>query len=209
MVRPKKAKKRRFNMIRDFALADLLTLGNGFSGMGVVLASMEYLASGSVRALYTAFGLVPLALALDVLDGSVARWRGKSSPLGQDLDSLADVVSFGVAPAALAYALGLRAPLDVVFLLYFVGCGISRLARFNVTVTELTGDNGKVRYFEGTPIPSSVLLVLVLFVLWQQGKTGDALPFGTIGDGALHPLSLLWFLSGSAMISKNLRIPKP
>jgi CDP-diacylglycerol---serine O-phosphatidyltransferase len=139
----------------------------------------------------------------------VARWRQRSSLLGADLDSLADVISFGMAPSALAFAVGMRGALDVVVLLYFVACGISRLARFNATATALADESGKVKYFEGTPIPSSVLLVLVLAVLYALGKLGANLWLGawTIGGLVLHPLVLLYALSGSAMIS-TMRVPK-
>jgi hypothetical protein len=80
-----------------------------------------------------------IALVLDVLDGYVARLQAThQSRLGADLDSLADVVSFGVAPAVLGYTLALRGLWDVLCLTYFVCCGISRLARFNVTAGALT-----------------------------------------------------------------------
>ena len=202
--------RRHFSMIRTFTAADFVTLGNGFSGAGAILAQMQYLATGESRWLWVAFALMPLALVLDTLDGRIARWRFKSSPLGADLDSLADVISFGMAPAALAFAMGLRGALDVAVLLYFVGCGISRLARFNITAASLADETGKVKYFEGTPIPTSLALVLVLALCFRQGLTGDALPFGVwhLGPLELHPLVLMYFLSGSAMISKTLRIPK-
>ena len=211
MARTRRPRQRHFNMIRDFQLADLFTLGNGFAGAGAVLAVMQYLVTRSETWLWTAFALFPVCLALDFLDGRIARWRGKQSHMGQELDSLADVVSFGVAPAALAFALGLNRNLDVPILLFFVGCGISRLARYNVTAASLSGEGGKVKHFEGTPIPTSLALVLVLFLLARAGRIHDDLPFGTIelGTLTLHPLSLLWFASGSAMISKTLRIPKP
>lgn len=203
-------KRRHFSMIRSFVGADFLTLGNGFCGAGAVLALMQHLATGAASWLWLAFALFPAALFLDFADGRVARWRHKQSSLGADLDSLADVISFGLAPAALAFALGLRTALDVVVLLYFVGCGISRLARFNVTAEALADETGKVRYFEGTPIPTSVALVLVLFVLALVDRTGDAMLFGRIdiGPTAIHPLVGIYLLSGSAMISKTLRIPK-
>ena len=75
----------------------------------------------------------------------------------------------------------------------------------------LSAHTGKVTYFEGTPIPSSLLLVGLVAVCAWLGRLGDALPLGTIkpGAGTLHPLALLWALSGSLMISKTLRIPKP
>ncbi|MGF2075491.1 CDP-alcohol phosphatidyltransferase family protein, partial [Enterococcus casseliflavus] len=88
---------------------------------------------------------------LDALDGHVARWRHQQSVLGRELDSLADVISFGAAPAALGYACGLQGGWDWLILSYFVGCGVSRLARFNVTAEALSEGGEKVKYFEGTP----------------------------------------------------------
>ncbi len=198
-------------MIRKFALADLFTLGNAFAGTGTILALLQHLATGSTDWLWVAFSLLPIALVLDALDGNIARWRHKSSALGADLDSLSDVISFGVAPAALAFAVGMRGSLDVVVLLYFVGCGVSRLARFNVTSAELSDGRGKVKYFEGTPIPTSLALVAVLAVCAWKGRINDDLWMGAwnMGPVVLHPLTLMYFVSGSAMISKTLRIPKP
>jgi CDP-diacylglycerol--serine O-phosphatidyltransferase len=158
----------------------------------------------------TAFVLLPLALICDALDGHVARWRRKSSPLGGDLDSLADIVSFGVAPAALAFALGMRGGWDVMILCYFVACGISRLARYNVTAAALSDDSGKVRYYEGTPIPTSLGLVAMLGAAYGNGAVGDSLWLGALqlGPWVLHPLALAYAVSGSFMIS-TIRIPKP
>lgn len=201
---------RRFSLIRSFVLADFLTLGNGFCGSGSVLAGMRYLVSGEPRWLVLAMGLLPLALVLDFADGRVARWRHQSSRLGADLDSLADIISFGLAPAALGFVVGLRGAGDVAILLYFVACGISRLARFNVTADALTDEqSGKVKYFEGTPIPSSVLIVGLLAVLHFSGRLGVDIWLGrwTVGGVVLHPLALVYALSGSAMIS-TMRVPK-
>jgi CDP-diacylglycerol--serine O-phosphatidyltransferase len=155
-------------------------------------------------------GLIPVALVMDFLDGRIARRQGAGSPLGQELDSLADVVSFGVAPAAMGFAAGLRGGWDALFLMYFVGCGISRLARYNVTVAALSGPTGKVTHFEGLPIPTSLLLVIVLALAVAVGDGGTAAPLGTLSVAGLdfNPLSTLFFLHGSAMISKTLRIPK-
>ena len=201
---------RHFSMIRTFVAADVLTLGNGFCGAGSILSMMQYIATGEPLWVWMACALLPLALVCDVLDGRVARWRHHASPLGADLDSLADAISFGMAPAALAFTLGMRGLLDVAVLLYFVACGISRLARFNVTADALDDGSGKVRYFEGTPIPTSILLVVGLTALFWQGRTGERLLFGVwqLGQHQLHPLALAFFVSGSAMISKTLRIPK-
>lgn len=196
-------------MIRSFVLADVLTLGNGFCGSGSVLAAMQYLISGDDRWLVCAMALLPVALVFDFADGRVARWRRRSSMLGADLDSLADVISFGLAPAALGFAVGLRGALDAAVLLYFVACGISRLARFNATADALADESGKVKYFEGTPIPSSVLIVVLLAVLHFAGRLGPDVWLGAweIGGLVLHPLVLVYAVSGSAMIS-TMRVPK-
>ena len=206
---PPRSKPRPLSLIRSFVLADFLTLGNGFCGTGSILALMQYLATQDRTWLFWGARLLPLALFFDVADGRVARWRRRSSALGADLDSLADIISFGVAPATLGFAVGLRGTFDVAILLYFVACGISRLARFNATAADLSDDSGKVSHFEGTPIPTSILIVVLLWVLASQGLIHDQMLFGsmTLGFGTLHPLSLLYALSGSAMIS-TWRIPK-
>jgi CDP-diacylglycerol--serine O-phosphatidyltransferase len=202
---------RRFSMIRDFQLADFFTLLNGFAGTGAVLSFMGFLVTHSTLRFWLGAALLPVALVMDVLDGRIARWRHEVSPLGQEMDSLADVVSFGVAPATMGFAVGLRGGWDALCLVYFVGCGISRLARYNATAAQLADTRGKVTHFEGMPIPSSLLVAMILAALAAAGRWGDALPFSVfrLGPAALHPLSLLYVLHGSAMISKTLRIPKP
>jgi CDP-diacylglycerol--serine O-phosphatidyltransferase len=201
---------KRFSMIREFHLADLFTLANAACGMGSVFASLSFVASPARATFLTAAALAPLALVFDALDGRVARWRQKHSAMGRELDSLADIISFGVAPAALAFAAGARGGWDWLVLIYFVACGVSRLARFNVTAETLSEGGDKVAYFEGTPIPTSVALVIVLAVAAWQGRLGEALYFGRVGLGPwdLHPVVLMFALSGSLMISKTLRIPK-
>jgi CDP-diacylglycerol--serine O-phosphatidyltransferase len=203
-------KKPPFSLIRSFALADVITIGNAVSGAGAILASMSYTASGSRSAMWTAFVLLPISLACDALDGAVARWRRKSSALGADLDSLADIVSFGVAPAALGFALGLRGGWDALVLCFFVACGIGRLARYNVTAASLSDERGKVKYYEGTPIPSSLGLVLALGIAFWTQRVHDTLWLGQLdlGPFVFHPLSLMYALSGSLMIS-TIRVPKP
>jgi CDP-diacylglycerol--serine O-phosphatidyltransferase len=202
--------RRHFTMIREFHLADFLTLGNAACGVAGVLCAMVFVGSQSIAVFYVAALLAPAAFVFDVLDGRVARARQQHSALGRELDSLADVISFGVAPAALAFAAGLRGGWDWVVLIYFVCCGVSRLARYNVTAEALSAGADKVAYFEGTPIPTSVVLVAVLAWAAWQGRIGDSLYWGawTIGPWVLHPLALLFALSGSLMISKTLRIPK-
>jgi CDP-diacylglycerol--serine O-phosphatidyltransferase len=202
--------QRHFSMLRGFQLADFFTLGNAACGMASVLLAMQYLVSGAPVHFWWAAAMAPLAAAFDVADGRVARARQQHSALGRELDSLADIISFGVGPAALGFAAGLRGGWDAVLMVYFVCCGVSRLARYNVTAEQLSAGADKVAYFEGTPIPTSVLITAVLAVLALFGGLGGALPGGawSIVPWTLHPLALLYALSGTLMISKTLRIPK-
>ena len=205
--------RRHLSMLRSYTAADLLTIGNAACGTIAIFLCLDYVASGERRFLWSAFVLLPVALVCDVLDGYVARRnRARQSRLGADLDSLADVISFGVAPAILGFTLGLRGGWDMLLLTYFVVCGVSRLARFNVTVEALAdADTGKMKYFEGTPIPTSIVLVTVLGLAFYLDRFDDDLWFGSmrIGAATLHPLALMYAVSGSAMISATLRIPKP
>jgi CDP-diacylglycerol--serine O-phosphatidyltransferase len=200
---------KRFSMIREFHLADWFTLANAVCGTGALFAAMTYLATDDVRHVYYAGGMVFAALIFDILDGRIARWRQKSSEMGRELDSLADVISFGVAPAVIAYSCGMQGFYDRIVLAYFVACGVSRLARYNITADTLSQGSGKVKYFEGTPIPSSILLVGLLALAAWFGAVRENLWFGEIllGGYKLHPLVLLFALSGSLMISR-IRIPK-
>jgi len=211
MSQPAPTKPRHFSMIRDFHLADFLTLANGVCGTAAVFFAMDHIRFASTPKIYAAGVFVVLALFFDVMDGRVARWRQRASAMGRELDSLADVISFGVAPACLAFAVGMTGLLDALVLLYFVACGISRLARYNITAEAMSEETGKVQYFEGTPIPSSTLLVLLLVALARMGRVEVSLPFGIVSIASydLHPLVLLYGVSGSLMISKTLRIPKP
>ena len=192
-------------MIRSFHLADVFTIANGSCGVSAIFAAMQFVATRDTWHIYAAYFLIPLALIFDVLDGRVARWRHTASALGRELDSLADVISFGVAPAAIAYAVGLNHWLEQLILLYFAVCGLSRLARYNVTAEQVAGATGKVEYFEGTPIPTSVVPLSVLMLLFHYGKLQPTSLFGI----EFHLAVWLFFLSGSLMISKTLRIPKP
>jgi CDP-diacylglycerol---serine O-phosphatidyltransferase len=199
-----------FSMVREFHLADFFTLANAGCGLAGVFFAMSYVDSHALAQFLLAAAMAPAAFIFDVLDGRIARARHQHSLLGRELDSLADVISFGVAPAALGFAAGLRGAWDWAALIYFVCCGVSRLARYNVTAETLSAGAEKVAYFEGTPIPTSVVLTAVLACAAWQGRLGDALWGGSWGDGiaALHPLALLFVLSGTLMISKTLRIPK-
>lgn len=204
-------KRQRFSMLRTFVLADVVTMVNAASGTAAIFCCLRYGAEREALFVLAAFALLPIALVADVLDGAVARWRRKHSPLGADLDSLADVVSFGVAPAVLGFALGLDGGWDTALLVYFVCCGISRLARYNATHADMTGESGKVSHYEGTPIPTSLALVAVLGAVYWAGAVHESMWLGALqlGPFELHPLSLMYGVSGSAMISGSLHIPKP
>lgn len=198
-----------FSMIREFHLADWFTLANAVCGTGALFSIMTYLQTADVVHVYFACGLVLAALIFDILDGRIARWRQKTSVLGRELDSLADVISFGVAPALIAYGCGMQGLFDRIVLAYFVACGVSRLARYNVTAEALSEENGKVKYFEGTPIPTSLVLVVVMFAAALQGALHESLWFGhvVLAGFTLHPMVLMFALSGSLMVSR-IRFPK-
>jgi len=203
-------KKVRFQLMRELVLADFITLSNAASGTASLFLCLNYMDDGETRWLWLAFALLPIAFIFDALDGMVARKGKRQSPYGGDLDSLADTISFGVAPAVLGFTLGLRGFWDILILLYFVCCGIARLARFNATADDLMTESGKVAYFEGTPIPTSLSIVLVLAVAFHLGAVGDAFWLGGVrfGGGGLHWLTFLYAISGSLMVS-TIRIPKP
>ncbi|KAG9229747.1 phosphatidylserine synthase [Amylocarpus encephaloides] len=206
---------RHFSMIRMLHLADLITELNGFCGVMSVFSSMRYcLGPTSAHAnLWAALAFMPFGLFFDFMDGKVARWRKKSSLMGQELDSLADLISFGVSPAAAAFAIGLRTPVDHVLLTFFVLCGLTRLARFNITVGNVPKDaTGKSKYFEGTPIPTSLSIAALMAYWVGQGWTLDNLPLGVWAQGTVfefHPVAFLFVLSGVMMTSRSIHIPKP
>ncbi|KAJ9116943.1 hypothetical protein QFC22_004601 [Naganishia vaughanmartiniae] len=174
-----------FSLVRNFRLADLITVSNAVCGTLSIFCCIHYASltaniptapsAEAIRTLYLAHLFPILGFGFDALDGRVARMTGGGSLLGQELDSLADLISFGVAPATLAYTLGLRLPLDIISLLFFASCGLARLARFNATVALMPkGGSGSVRYFTGIPIPSS--LGLTAFMAWcvKMGKFAGA-----------------------------------
>ncbi|KAF5365638.1 hypothetical protein D9758_003218 [Tetrapyrgos nigripes] len=207
-----------FSLVRNFRLADLVTIMNGVCGSFSIFSSARYLLTNDMDYLWSAL-MFPLAgLMFDFFDGKVARWRKSSSLLGQELDSLADLISFGVAPALLAFTVGLRTYLDTVALTAFICCGLARLARFNATVALVPKDAaGKAKFFEGLPIPSSLALVGMLSVWtkmgWVEGQAG--IPLGTTtlwgaknGSGEIHIVSFIFGCWAAAMVSKTLRVPK-
>ncbi|PTB44727.1 tyrosine/serine/threonine protein phosphatase pps1 [Trichoderma asperellum] len=204
-----------FSLVRAMHLADLITLMNGACGVMSIFSSLQSCLEPANRDhhLWWALTFLPFGLFFDFLDGRVARWRKKSSLMGQELDSLADLISFGVAPAMVAFSIGLRTAADKLGLAFFVLCGLTRLARFNVTVAVLPKDaTGKSTFFEGTPIPTSLGLDALMAYWLQHGWILDSIPFGTIFTGTsleFHPVVLLFVIHGCTMTSKTIRIPKP
>lgn len=98
-----------------------------------------------------------LAVLFDYLDGKIARLMKQGfTDFGKQLDSLSDLISFGVGPAVFAYCLGLQSPVAIIILIFFVVCGLLRLARFNVT---------KMKHFEGVPITTSGYIVPLIYFL--------------------------------------------
>ncbi|KAJ5732605.1 CDP-alcohol phosphatidyltransferase [Penicillium malachiteum] len=188
----------------------ILTVGAVMS----VFSSIRYCLGdpSDVGNVYAAIGLSWLGGWFDLMDGKIARWRKKSSLMGQELDSLADLISFGLAPAVVAFALGLRTNVDHILLTFFVLCGLTRLARFNVTVAMLPKDKtGKSKYFEGTPIPTSLSITMFMAFWAYNGWTHENLPLGVFAEGSLlefHPIALLFVVQGCLMVSKTLRVPK-
>lgn len=204
-----------FSMIRALHLADLVTELNGFCGVMSVLSSMRYCLGEPTDYgnIWAALAFMPFGLFFDFMDGKIARWRKKSSLMGQELDSLADLISFGLAPAAAAFALGVRTPADHLLLAFFVLCGLTRLARFNVTAAVLPKDkSGKSKYFEGTPIPTTLSIASLMAYWVSQGWILEDLPWGVVAQGTpfeFHPIVLLFVAHGCLMVSKTIHIPKP
>jgi CDP-diacylglycerol---serine O-phosphatidyltransferase len=126
-----------------FVIPSLFTVGNIFCGYSAILACMH---GNYVQASYA----IGIAIILDSVDGFVARLTNSSSSFGLQLDSLADVISFGIAPSVLAFVWGLSAAerrLALVAAFTFTICGAMRLARFNVQA-------GNLKHFVGLPIPA-------------------------------------------------------
>ncbi len=178
-----------------YLLPNLMTAGNLFCGFAATLKIISGTLVGppalvaasrfhevvwsqaSINKFHDAIWFILGACVFDVLDGRVARLGGRESPFGQEFDSLADIVSFGVAPALLVYKIVLyqyeRVGLLIAFL--YLACGALRLARFNCIATATAADNGaqatpaeKGKPFKGLPIPAAagVIASLTELLLW-------------------------------------------
>lgn len=160
-----------------YLLPNLMTAGNLFCGFLALTKIVEADRATNFGAnINTALFLILLACIFDLLDGRLARMGGKESPFGREFDSLADVVSFGVAPAFLVYRVVLKdvfaTQLEIAWFIasIYLVCGALRLARFNCLAAQ-PGYGGSSE-FMGFPIPAAAGLVasLTLFIMWLDGK---------------------------------------
>ncbi len=183
-----------------YLLPSALTLGNLFCGFYALIA----IYNDDYR---TAALSIMLAAVFDTLDGGVARMTGATSELGIQLDSLADLVSFGVAPGLLAYVMALK-PYGWVGALAafaFAACGAFRLARFNVQ-THVTDK----RYFVGLPIPAAAAVVAT-FVLFMKESSAvvvygrELVPPEATAAGVLLGMYALGFLMVSRLRYRSLK----
>lgn len=184
-----------------YALPSLVTLLSLACGFGSIVISVDNAAVGDPGGYRVAAALLVLAGVFDALDGFVARATGTSSQFGMQLDSIADVMNFGCAPAVLLYCygfvlMGAHEPellrLGGMASFFFVACGAMRLARFNVNVGRTDP-----RYFVGMPITAGAACVAAVVVAWPA-------PLASALQGYL--LALLLFGVGSLMVS-TLRFP--
>ena len=163
--------------LKIYFLPNLMTAGNLFFGFmaltKIVDAPLGPAGNGAIK---VALGFILLACICDLLDGRLARMGGVESPFGREFDSLADVISFGAAPAFLVHRVVLRQVFSnhpevgwFIASIYLI-CGALRLARFNCLSAMSSGGGGKE--FLGFPIPAAAGLVasLTLFLMWDEDK---------------------------------------
>lgn len=175
-----------------FVLPNLFTVSSIFLGFyALVLCAGD----PTPQQLYQAALAIFFAMFFDGFDGRVARMTKTQSEFGVQLDSLADVVSFGAAPALLVYKWAL-APLGLVGMIVsfsFLACGALRLARFNVLAAR--GDKGSSRFFVGLPIPLAAGAIVALVIAHYR-------QFGAATDAATHaPMAIVVLLLAFLMVS--------
>ncbi|HEY8902971.1 MAG TPA: CDP-diacylglycerol--serine O-phosphatidyltransferase [Chthoniobacterales bacterium] len=182
-----------------YLLPNLMTAGNLFCGFAAVLHIIQgkiegKVAEGAAGGKYKeAIAFILGACVFDLLDGRLARLGGHESPFGREFDSLADVVSFGVAPALLVYDIVLHDFQSTGWLIafFYLLCGALRLARFNCVAAANEATGSGTKDFEGFPIPAAagVIASMTLFMLWlDEGQR-------TIGVWKYGLPALMIFLS--------------
>jgi len=174
-----------------YVLPSLFTVSSIFCGF---LAMVLAVNAQGAEEIHRSALLIALAMILDGFDGRVARMTNTQSNFGVQLDSLADVISFGVAPAVIVYQFALKGLgfFGVFAAFCFIACGAIRLARFNVQAAE-TG--GASRYFTGLPIPAAAGLV-ASFLLVMTGLGHAVAPPAAVAPAAVMTLAL-----GGLMVS--------
>ncbi len=161
--------------VRIYLLPNLMTAGNLFCGFAATLrilegALLQAASLGAIDKFHQAVWFILGACIFDLLDGRLARLGGHESPFGREFDSIADIVSFGVAPALLVYTIVLKEFDRFGWLIAFayLACGALRLARFNCLATNQ--DASASKEFRGFPIPAAagVIASITLFMLWWE-----------------------------------------
>src|SRR5205809_120767 len=192
--------------LKIYFLPNLLTAGNLFCGFVALTKIVEAdISTGNFTDIKVAMGFILAACIFDLFDGRVARLGGHESPFGREFDSLADLISFGAAPAFLVHRIVLkdffpdRPAIGCFIASIYLICGAFRLARFNCLAAQSSGGGGKE--FLGFPIPSAAGLVssltLLIIKLYENEKT--------LGPWKYLPAVVLVFLS--AMMVSTVRYP--
>src|SRR5438874_7784439 len=191
--------------LKIYFLPNLLTAGNLFCGFVALTKIVEADLSAGYQDIRFALGFILLACIFDLFDGRVARMGGVESPFGREFDSLADLISFGVAPAFLVHRIVLRdvfeghAELGWFIASIYLLCGAFRLARFNCLSAQGSGGGGKE--FLGFPIPSAAGLVASLTLLIIHINEKERV----LGYGKYFLVAVLLFLS--AMMVSTVKYP--
>ena len=200
---------RRVNLKKTlFLLPNMVTLASVFCGFNAILILAQATVSSDTAG--RAAVLLLFAMLFDLLDGRVARLTRTQSSFGLQLDSLADVISFGVAPALLIYKSALnRYPIAGLLASFlFVACGVIRLARFNVLSSNTAADKGKPgRTTVGLPIPPAAAGLIALVVARPSASFEIAdEPFAQIALGLTVLLSVLMVSTVPFRSFKDLRL---
>lgn len=193
---------RKFELRRAlFILPNAFTAASIFCGMYAILYTVTY---SDPEALYHAAMAVFFAGFFDMCDGRVARLTKTQSEFGIEFDSLADIISFGVAPAVIVYrwALWPIGPIGILAAICFAACGAIRLARFNVLARR---ENTSSDFFMGLPIPIAASMVVALVIAHFRLFEGMPVTRNTLVVGLVLILSLLMVSSVSFWTFKNVK----
>ena len=209
-----------------YALPTLFTAGNILMGFIAIMKALQGAVAGpDAHASYAHFSMAALvigvAVVLDGLDGRIARWTNTASDFGRELDSLADVITFGIAPAVLAFVWGVQfsqtpalqqhlRSLGYFASFLFLLCGAARLARFNIQRNPVPKNPGRPdrRYFVGLPIPAAAALVASI-VYVCDGMPLEYWPFTLAWLALLALLSFLMVSTWRYPSFKDIQLLRP